>query len=310
MREVLLVADRPGWAIERKADNLICVLGDRFRMRKGFPEELREEDLDRADLVQVFFWMQFQRMERLEEAFQRHAAKLLVGVCAHVDLEGARREPGLAVLRRARAVFANNPRLVEETRLLLGRPVQHTPNGVDTSFFRPGEAASVGNELRVGWAGSLSNQGPEQRGFPNLIVPAVEGLPGARLVTAIREERWRTLAEMSEFYQGIDVYLCASRSEGTPNPCLEAAACGVPLVTTRVGNMPEFVRDGVNGFFVEPSVEDIRDRLALLAADPELRLSMGQAARETAEGWDWSRMAESYRAMYESVAPGLPPAVS
>ena len=74
---------------------------------------------------------------------------------------------------------------------------------------------------------------------------------GAELCLAAREERWRTAAEMVEFYHSLDVYVCASRSEGTPNPCLEAAACGLPVITTAVGNMPELIRDGHNGFLVE-----------------------------------------------------------
>lgn len=304
MLEVLVIADRPGWAIERKTDNLVRVLGDRHQMVKRFQSDVQESDLDRADLVQVYFWMQFGKMERLDEAFGRNARKLLVGVCGHVDLAAQRREPGIARLRQARAVFANNPRLREETGALLARPVFLTPNGVDTTFFSPGRTAGARRTLRAGWAGSLGNQGPLHRGFHDLIEPAVAAVPGAELATAVREVRWRGMAEMREFYRSLDVYLCASLSEGTPNPCLEAAACGVPVVTTRVGSMPEFVRDGVNGFFVDRDVADIREKLARLAIDPGLRAAMGAAARRTALEWDWTRMAEAYDAMYRSVASG------
>ena len=85
---------------------------------------------------------------------------------------------------------------------------------------------------------------------------------------------------MRDFYQSLHVYVCASRSEGTPNPCLEAAACGLPVVTTPVGNMPEFVRDGVNGFFVARDVDAIAATLRRLRDDPELRERMGHAARD------------------------------
>lgn len=92
---------------------------------------------------------------------------------------------------------------------------------------------------------------PEQKGLDDFIAPAVRLVEGAQLVTAIREEKWRGPEEMRDFYHSLDVYVCASRSEGAPNPCLEAAACGIPLVTTRVGSMPELIQDGVNGPFVE-----------------------------------------------------------
>lgn len=45
----------------------------------------------------------------------------------------------------------------------------------------------------------------------------------------------RTLREMPDYYSSIDVYVCASITEGTPNPILEAMASGVPIVTTDVG---------------------------------------------------------------------------
>jgi glycosyltransferase involved in cell wall biosynthesis len=106
---------------------------------------------------------------------------------------------------------------------------------------------------------------------------------------------------MLEFYRSLDVYVCASRSEGTPNPCLEAAACGLPVVTTRVGNMPELIRDGENGFFVERDVMDIAEKLRWLRDDPELRDRLGRAARAAVEPWDWRFQAVHYDTMLRQV---------
>lgn len=139
------------------------------------------------------------------------------------------------------------------------------------------------------------------RGFNDLIVPAVRSVSSARLVVAAREKRWRSPDEMVEFYHSVDVYLCASRSEGTPNPCLEAAACGVPVVTTRVGNMPELVRHGVNGLFVERNVSDIATQIARLRDDPPLRAELSRNMLASIRDWDWRRQAENYRGMFETI---------
>jgi glycosyltransferase involved in cell wall biosynthesis len=156
--------------------------------------------------------------------------------------------------------------------------------------------------LRVGWAGSLNNQGAEHRGVHQLIAPAVAAVAGAELRLAVREEKWRGREEMLDFYRSLDVYVCASRTEGTPNPCLEAAACGLPVITTRVGNMPELIRDGENGIFVERDVADIAGKLARLRDDPGLRDRLGRAARATVvDGWDWRRQAAGYEAMLRAV---------
>jgi glycosyltransferase involved in cell wall biosynthesis len=104
---------------------------------------------------------------------------------------------------------------------------------------------------------------------------------------------------MVDFYRQLDVYVCASDSEGTPNPCLEASACGLPIVTTAVGNMPEFVRDGENGFLVERRAEDVAARLTRLRDDPALLACMGAAARTAAEAWDWRRQAPRYAPLFD-----------
>ena len=53
------------------------------------------------------------------------------------------------------------------------------------------------------------------------------------------------------------------------------------MVATRVGGVPDVVRDGVDGFLVEAgAIDDLAERLERLAADPELRERMGAAGRE------------------------------
>ena len=131
--------------------------------------------------------------------------------------------------------------------------VFYTPHGVDVHKFKPragGPFSSPEGELIIGWAGSLTNH-PGKRGVEDLIMPAVEGLKGVTLKLAAREEKWRTQEEMVAFYQGVDAQICASRTEGGPHPLLEAAACGIPLISTRVGIAPELIREGENGFLVE-----------------------------------------------------------
>lgn len=199
-----------------------------------------------------------------------------------------------------RAVFANNLALARQLEAALGRDVFYTPNGVDTAFFRPAAAPPV-PPLRVGWAGSLNNQTSAHRGVPGYIIPAVAAVKSAELCLAAREDRWRGMEEMRAFYQSLHVYVCASRSEGTPNPCLEAAACGRPVVTTPVGNMPELIRDGVSGLFITRNVDDIAAALRRLRDDPELRARMGASARRAVEAWDWRHRAPRYAEMFDAI---------
>jgi len=57
--------------------------------------------------------------------------------------------------------------------------------------------------------------------------------------------------------------------------------------------MPELIRDGDNGFFVERDASDIAAKLARLR-DVDLRTRLGRAARASVEAWDWKRQAARF----------------
>jgi glycosyltransferase involved in cell wall biosynthesis len=300
--EILFIVNEPNWANDHKTRHLQRLLRNEYRNVKRYTSEVSETDLDRADLIVVYFWLQFRNMSHLEAAFVRNRRKLLIGVAGHLGFEGELRAPGLATLRKlARGVFVISKLLYREFQSLVDVPVFYTPNGVDTDLYRPLPTGRTAPGLRVGWAGRRTGLEPEQKGLDDFIAPAVRLVQGAQLVTAIREEKWRNPEEMRDFYHSLDVYVCASRSEGAPNPCLEAAACGVPVVTTRVGNMPELIQHGVNGLFVERDVVDIAATLSLLRGKPELRVKLSQSMLTPIHAWNWNNQAENYRRMFKTV---------
>jgi glycosyltransferase involved in cell wall biosynthesis len=305
---VLCIVNRAGWAHDRKTQGLASALSEKYRLVTRYQSEVSEADIVSADLVLVYYWLQIDELPHLRRVFECVRDRLMIGVCSEFELEGAWRKPGLAMLSTLpRAVFANSLRLAKQLEAKLGCDVFYTPNGVDTNFFRPAAAPPPRVPLRVGWAGSLTNHTSVHRGVHEFIAPGVRSLEGAELCLAAREDRWRNAEEMREFYQSLHVYVCASVSEGTPNPCLEAAACGLPVVTTPVGNMPELIRDGENGLFVSRDVADIGAKLRLLRDDPELRERMGRAARATVETWDWIYQAPRYAEMFDAVLNGRAP---
>ena len=87
--------------------------------------------------------------------------------------------------------------------------------------------------------------------------------------------------EVAPFYAAFDALVLPSGNEGTPVSAIEALAAGRPVVATRVGGVPDVVRDGEDGFLVEAgATDDLADRLAQLARDPDLRERMGKKGRE------------------------------
>ena len=80
------------------------------------------------------------------------------------------------------------------------------------------------------------------------------------------------------------VFVLPSYNEGLPVAVLEAMAAGIPVVTTRVGAIPDLGIDNAAGFLIDPgSIEDLADRLATLVEGPTLREQFGANARRRVE---------------------------
>ncbi|MDX6388072.1 MAG: hypothetical protein QOD85_1874, partial [Gaiellaceae bacterium] len=87
--------------------------------------------------------------------------------------------------------------------------------------------------------------------------------------------------DVAPFYSAFDALILPSSNEGTPVSAIEALAAGRPVVATRVGGVPDVVRDGEDGFLVEAGdTDELADRLEQLARDPALRERMGKQGRE------------------------------
>jgi glycosyltransferase involved in cell wall biosynthesis len=87
--------------------------------------------------------------------------------------------------------------------------------------------------------------------------------------------------DVAPFYAAFDALVLPSGNEGTPVTVIEALAAERPVVATRVGGVPDIVRDGEDGFLVEAgATDDLADRLGRLARDPDLRARMGKKGRE------------------------------
>jgi glycosyltransferase involved in cell wall biosynthesis len=98
--------------------------------------------------------------------------------------------------------------------------------------------------------------------------------------------------DVAEAYAAIDVCLVTSRDEGGPRAALEAMATGVPLVTTRVGQAADLVRDGQNGWLA-----DVDDVDALTEATALVATLSGEDLRDVARQGRATAEANSYDAL-------------
>ena len=107
--------------------------------------------------------------------------------------------------------------------------------------------------------------------------------------------------DIPELLNLLDVYICASVSEGLSLSILEAMAAGKPVIATEVGGNPELVIPGKNGFLVPPRNPDaLAERIMVALKDKNLRQSMGQMGRRIVEErFSLERMIDNYQILYE-----------
>ncbi|MFQ6080473.1 MAG: glycosyltransferase family 4 protein [Candidatus Bathyarchaeia archaeon] len=106
---------------------------------------------------------------------------------------------------------------------------------------------------------------------------------------------------LKHLYAHASFFVLPSISEGLPLTILEAMASGCPVIASRISGVIDVVKDGYNGFLVEPrDVETLSNRIEILAGDHKLREIMGRRAREAVEKWhSWDSIAERVTAIYK-----------
>lgn len=113
--------------------------------------------------------------------------------------------------------------------------------------------------------------------------------------------------ELVEEYSKAEVAVTASVYEGFGLPAAEAMSCGVPVIATRAGALPEVVKDGETGILVPPQDPvAIAGAIKRLQADKDLRRRMGQEGRKRVEQcFSWRLAAKQTLAVYEEARAGL-----
>jgi glycosyltransferase involved in cell wall biosynthesis len=237
-------------------------------------------------------------------------------------------------LRRADAVIGVSAALARAMQQL-GAPAEHTfviPNGIDRQRFHFGDPLqarqslnlfsdetlllSVGNlnELKghrliveavarlrargVRASLHLFGEGPER--------PALEALVQERgLQQQVTLHGNLPNERLARWYQAANLFVLASSREGWPNVLNEALACGLPVVATDVGGVPEIITDGANGILArERSVEALEDAIARGLQQQWDRVDLAtQAARR-----DWSDVADQLVTIYAKITGKNPPA--
>ncbi len=99
-----------------------------------------------------------------------------------------------------------------------------------------------------------------------------------------------------------DIVVLTSDNEGTPLSLIQAGMAGLPVVTTRVGSVPEVVLDGVTGIITSLGVQEIAAALESLVSSNELRVQMGVAGQKfTLTNFGVERLVKDHEELYKKL---------
>jgi sugar transferase (PEP-CTERM/EpsH1 system associated) len=233
--------------------------------------------------------------------------------------------------------YGNSADLVEWNREVIGVPEHKSRllgNGIDTDKFHPRQSAGVrplepsgfGPEcVVIGSVGRIQDvkdhagllaafvllceRCPEASANLRLVIigdgPLLPALRAKAAAAGVAERVWLPGArtDVAQILRGLDIFAMSSLAEGTPGAALEAMACGLPVVGTRVGGIPEVIDEGVTGMMVPPSdPEAMADALGRYLGSPDLARRHGAAGRERIlRKYNMPAMVAAYKSLYDTL---------
>jgi glycosyltransferase involved in cell wall biosynthesis len=234
-------------------------------------------------------------------------------------------------LDRIITVSEASARMVEKAFAMPRHRMDVVHNGIDTDLFRPMRVAKDPNNIIC-----VSNSEDRSKGAVYLLqalrylrdssdyhltlvdrprqqlklVPRLLRRYG--LSTRVRFTGRVTTPQLVRHYCRAQMSVCPSLYEGFGLPAAEAMACGLPVVATSGGALPEVVEDGVTGILVPPAdARALAEAMDNLMRDAQLRRRMGHAGRQRIlEKFSWRKAALQTEAVYKQVCQPSPAAAS
>lgn len=192
------------------------------------------------------------------------------------------------------------------------KPICVITDGVDLNDFYPINIKRLNNiekrKISIGWSGNSewNNHKEDFKGLNTILKPAIdelieEGYP-IEYYFADRKNGMIPHKEMVNYYSKLDVYICPSKCEGTPNPVLESMACGIPVISTDVGIVKQVFGKKQREFILkERTKECLKERIVYLIEHPKLFDELGKENTEQIKNWTWEKVSKKFKKFFDVV---------
>jgi len=291
---ILIVYDVPGWAYHFRAQALMKYAPEDFSVTisSSFRDTLQKED------YHLIFFLPFSHVNQLRAYCNDISKNPVIATSFNVGW-GYANDWFEEARKYSDAVIVTNCHMWDKSGRL--ENTYYLPCGVDRGIFKC-DVPVENRRPKALWCGSEFHR--KIKGYDDVLVPLRDRLKkydlqlDLRLISSTGGAKY-SRQQMAQWYNTGTIYVCASLAEGAPNPALEAAACGCTIVSTPVGNMPELIEHGVNGYIVKWDVEAFLQHI-LQAVNHQIILSHNML--RTIQSWSWKvRSNEFYKLFRELI---------
>lgn len=237
--------------------------------------------------------------------------RITFGVCDHLYLRGEEKWRTEEIFKFSDYYMVTSKKLYNIYEQFEKKPKMVIHDGVDLKRYKPEKLDRFVNidTVTIGWAGNSkfkdSDGDEDMKGVEGVIKPAISELQSEGYNVELKlADRNRGLIEqkdMPDFYNSIDIYVCASKEEGTPLTIQEAMAMGIPIISTDVGIVSEVFGEKQRKFIMkERTKEELKNKIKELIKDKSLMQEISQENLIQIESEDWKNICKKYKEFFDN----------
>lgn len=329
--KIAIIIDKEGWAYDNIAKQIKKYLSDIYEI-EIIPMEIFGDNVVKLILfgtdydLMLFLWRgiiswldsDFARyyIDRLGMEYDEFMDKyvkqknIVTGVYDHLFIE-SETERTEFILNNVKNYFVSSGKLKNIYDQFDKKPSLEISDGVDLELFKMKnlnryKKISENNSIRIGWTGNskFSDENDDDlKGVNKVIRPAIEELKqeGYNIELKIVDRNVKQIPhdQMPDYYNDIDIYVCASRTEGTPNPILEAMACGVPVISTDVGIVLEVIGERQKEFIIDRNKESLKEKIKEMINNKGILEKLSDENLKQIKQWSWKNKVELFKKFIE-----------
>ena len=146
--------------------------------------------------------------------------------------------------------------------------------------------AKDGLKFQIQFVGGAGNEEERQEQVHNL------GLDDYFIFSGIQTDVFSLMYDA-------DCFILPSLYEGMPVTLVEAMGCGLPIIASAVGGVPDMITNEVSGLLIQPTVDDLQFAMKRIILDEKLRARLGRSALEKSKRFSAKEMCKGYVRIYE-----------